>query len=342
VDLSGLIEGLSGPGVEVRQTHISVVFLVGHDVYKLRKPVALGFVDFTTLEARRADCFEEVRLNRRLAADVYVGVVPVVARGSGLAFEGEGEAVEWAVKMKRLPDEASLLARLERGELAEETIERVADRLAAFHASAARPADAPELGGFETVARNVRENFEEMAEDVGRTVSGPVFASLRAKSEEALARLRPLIEERARRGTACEGHGDLRLEHIYVLDDRAPPDDLVVIDCVEFSRRFRVSDPVADVAFTVMELLFHGQGERAQRFADRYLRSRGDESGAALLPFYVAYRSLVRAKVRGLELREPEIPEARRQSSLRKARAHFLLALGELEPPETRPVLVLV
>jgi aminoglycoside phosphotransferase family enzyme/predicted kinase len=341
VDLSRLIEGLSAPGVEVRQTHISVVFLAGDYVYKVRKPVALGFLDFTTLEARRADCLEEVRLNRRLAPHTYLGVVPVVATASGFAFEAEGEPLEWAVKMRRLPDEASLLARLGRGELADETLERVADRLAAFHLSAERPPDARELGGFETVARNVRENFEQMKEDVGRTVSDAVFSSLRERSEEALERLRPLIEQRAQRGTACEGHGDLRLEHIYVLPESAP-DDLVIIDCVEFSRRFRVSDPMADVAFTVMELLFYGHGERARAFAARYLQSLGDDDGAALLPFYVAYRSLVRAKVRGFELREPEIPDARRRASLAKARAHFLLALGQLEPPETRPLLVLV
>jgi aminoglycoside phosphotransferase family enzyme/predicted kinase len=341
VDLARLIDGLSAPGVEVRQTHISVVFLVGEYVYKVRKPIALGFLDFTTLEARRADCVEEVRLNRRLAPDVYVGVVPVALGASGPMFEGQGEPVEWAVKMKRLPDEASLLARLERGELTADLLERVADRLAAFHASAERPSDARELGGFETVSRNARENFEEMTPDVGRTVSENVFSRLREQSDEALERLRPIIEERARRGTACDGHGDLRLEHVYVLPD-PPPRDLAIIDCVEFSRRFRVGDPVSDVAFTVMELLSHGRAELARAFAERYLSSSQDDRGAELLPFYVAYRSLVRAKVRGIELRQPEIPEARRSSSLRKAKAHFLLALGELEPQKSRPVLVLV
>jgi aminoglycoside phosphotransferase family enzyme/predicted kinase len=350
VELARLIEGLSVPdaypdrpaSVEVRQTHISVVFLAGAHVYKLRKPVALAFLDFSTPDARRADCHDEVRLNRRLARDVYVGVVPVVASASGLAFEGEGEPIEWAVKMKRLSDDDSLLARLARGELGADMLDRVADRIAAFHASAERPSDAAELSGFEAVARNVRENFDETEGDVGRTVSATVFSALRERSEETLSRHRPLIEERARRGVPCEGHGDLRLEHVYVLEGRVPPDDVAIIDCVEFSRRFRVGDPVADLAFLVMELLFHGQAEQARAFADGCLRSRGDERGAELLPFYVAYRSLVRAKVRGLELREPEIPEPRRQSSLVKARAHFLLALGELETPATRPLLVLV
>jgi aminoglycoside phosphotransferase family enzyme/predicted kinase len=328
--------------VEVRQTHISVVFLAGDDVYKLRKPVKLGFVDFSTLDARRADCVEEVRLNRRLAAHVYVGVVPVVEGASGLAFEGTGEAVEWAVKMKRLPDGASLLARLEKGELGEPTLERVAQRLSDFHRAAERPADASSLGGLDAVARNCRENFDEMTPDVGSTVSARVFEALRQRSEESLARLAPLVEERARSGIACEGHGDLRLEHIYWLEDHSPPDDISIIDCVEFNRRFRVADPVADIAFTVMELLFYGRSDLARSFTDAYFRSMGDPQGSMLLPFYVAYRSLVRAKVRGLELRAREISEARRSSSLVKARAHFLLALGELAPPMDRPSLVLV
>src|SRR6185295_15246223 len=138
---------LSASGAyEVRQTHISVVFMADEYVYKVRKPVALGFLDFSTLERRHDDCVEEVRLNRRLAADVYAGVVPIVETPIGPVIEGQGEPIEWAVKMRRLPDAASLLARLEQGTLDRATLDRVADRLAAFHASAERPLDAPELG----------------------------------------------------------------------------------------------------------------------------------------------------------------------------------------------------
>src|SRR4051794_37908771 len=146
MELSELIAALSDPGaypfaveaVEVRQTHISAVFLAGPVVYKLKKPVRLGFLSFATPEERKHFCEEEVRLNRRLAPSVYVGAVPVVRTADGrVRFEGEGELIEWAVKMQRLPDEASLLARLERGAVTPALVESLADRIAAFHATAA-------------------------------------------------------------------------------------------------------------------------------------------------------------------------------------------------------------
>jgi len=347
--LPWLIDRLSDPnayahpteGIEVRQTHISVVALAGPYVYKVRKPVELGFLDFSTLEKRRSDCFEEVRLNRRTAPDVYLGVVPIVRSGTGIRVDGEGAPIEWAVKMHRLPDDASLLARLERGKL-DGWLIKVAERVAAFHRTAERSPGATAAGHFDNVAKNARENFDQIAADVGTTVSASVFGRLRKLTEEALARLRPLIEQRAERGISCDGHGDLRLEHVYAFPDRAPPGDLAIIDCVEFSERIRCGDPVGDAAFLAMELAFRGRPDIAQLFADAYLRFAHDEEGRDLLPFYMAYRSIVRAKVRGFELHEPELDPLRRTSSLAKAKKHFLLALDLLEPPPRRPALVMM
>jgi predicted kinase len=140
----------------------------------------------------------------------------------------------------------------------------------------------------------------------------------------------------------CDGHGDLRLEHIYLFPGEPPPGDLVIIDCLEYTERFRFADPVADIAFAVMELSLAGRADAARTLADAYFRCSGDEEGRLLLPFYVAYRSIVRGKVRGFELREAEIPASRREQSLARARAHFLLALGILATPSRRPALVLV
>jgi aminoglycoside phosphotransferase family enzyme/predicted kinase len=324
--------------VEIRQTHVSIVALAGPVVYKIRKPVDLGFLDFSNLEKRRLDCLEEVRLNRRLARNVYIGVVPITRFAEGIRVEGEGEPIEWAVKMRRLPDDASLLALLDRGKLTASLLGSVAERIAGFHEQARCSGD----GGFDTVASNARENFEQTALDVGTTVTEGVFAAVRALTEQCLMRLRPLIEARARRGVWCDGHGDLRLEHVYSFPHALPPDDIVVIDCVEFSQRFRHGDPVLDIAFLVMELLFRGRDDLARDFADAYFRASGDEEGRELLAFYIAYRSVVRAKVRGIELREREISAARRSSSLAKARAHFLLALRVLEAPAHRPALILI
>jgi aminoglycoside phosphotransferase family enzyme/predicted kinase len=326
----------------VRHTHVSVVFLAGSFAYKIKKPVRLGFLDFSTLAQRLHFCKEEVRLNRRLAASVYHGVVPVVRRGESLAVEGEGEAVEWAVKMERLPDEATLESRLRAGEVGPEQLAALARKVAAFHAAAEGGDHVAAFGRFAVVAGNARENFLQSAGQVGVTVSAAVFNRLRERTEAELDRLRPLIEARAARGVPRDTHGDLRLDHVYLFPERPPPGDLLIIDCIEFNERFRFADPVADVAFLIMDLAFHGRRDLARTFAEAYFQAAGDDEGRALLPFYVAYRAVVRAKVEGMELAEKEVPEEERTAARRRAMAHWLLALGELERPGRRPCLVLI
>jgi uncharacterized protein len=354
MDLSRLIAALSEPDaypqpvdrVEVRQTHISVVFLAGEFVYKIKKPVNLGFLDFSTLEKRRHFCEEEVRLNRRLAPEVYLGVVAVTRRGESFVVEGDVDTVEWAVKMLRLPDDATLLRRLERGEVNETVLKALAEKVADFHARAGGVEQAAKFGRIDVVAGNARENFEQSAGQVGTTVSVAVFDRLRKLTEMGLARLRPLIKARARRGVTRDTHGDLHLDHVYLVDDPLPhgrgSERLVIIDCIEFNERFRFADPVADMAFVVMDLYFHGRRDLARTFADSYFAATGDAEGRALLSFYVAYRAAIRAKVDGVKAGESEVSEADRAAARARARAHWLLALGELAGPADRPGLVLV
>jgi aminoglycoside phosphotransferase family enzyme/predicted kinase len=347
MDLPRLIEALSDPAayphpveaVEVRHTHISVVFLAGPFVYKVKKPVALGFLDFSTLEKRRHFCDEEVRLNRRLAADVYLGVVPITGEGK---VAGDGPAVEWAVQMRRLPDEATLQKRLLRGEVDAALLDRLAHTVARFHAAAEMNAHIASFGRFAVVAGNARENFQQARPQVGQTLSEPVWHRLQDYTERELDRLRPLIDGRAGRLVPRDTHGDLHLDHVYLFPERTPPHDLVIIDCIEFNERFRYADPVAEMAFLGMDLLFHGRRDLARAFADAYFTASGDAEGRALLPLYTAYRAAVRGKVEGFELAEKEVPPEERGRALEKARAHWLLALGELAPPRERPCLVLV
>ena len=350
MELARLIEALSDPSaypypveaVEARHTHISVVFLAGPYAYKVKKPVELGFLDFSTLEKRRHFCEEEVRLNRRLAPTVYLGVVPVNRTDAGVKVEGRGEVVEWAVKMERLPEGATLQKRLQLGEVSPAVVQSLAQKIASFHAHADAGERISAFGHFGVVARNARENFEQAAPQVGVTVSRAVFERLRGLTDETLNRLRPLIEMRARGGMPRDTHGDLHLDHVYLFPERAPPSDLVIIDCIEFNERFRFADPVADMAFLIMDLGFHGRRDLARAFADAYFRAAEDEAGRPLLPFYTAYRAAVRAKVEGFELAEKEIPEEERRAALVRAQGHWLLALGELEEPGQRPCLVLV
>lgn len=350
MELARLIAALSEPAsypgdagsVEVHQTHISAVFLAGPFAYKIKKPVDFGFLDYRTLERRRHYCEEEVRLNRRLAPGVYLGVVPVAAEGPGVRVEGRGEPIEWAVKMVRLPDASRLGESLRRGEVGRAEVESLAVRLAAFHASAEAGAGVAAYGRFAVVAGNARDNFAQSEAHVGRTISRAVFDRLRALTERSLSRLEPLVEARAARGIPRDGHGDLRLDHVYLFPDRPPPGDLIVIDCIEFHERFRRADPVADAAFLVMDLIREGRRDLARAFADAYLRAAGDEEGRELLPFYTAYRAAVRGKVEGIEATEAEVPMAERLASLGRARAHWLLALVEMESPDRRPCLVMV
>lgn len=348
-DLATLIEALSHPDaypypageVEVLQTHISVVFLAGPHAYKIKKPVKLDFVDFSTLEKRRHFCEQEVRLNRRLAADVYLGVVPVVWSGDRVRMEGQGEVVDWAVKMERLSGEATLERWLERGQVSKDLIEKLARKIAAFHQSAEGGPMISDFGKFEVVAGNARDNFTQSALQVGATLSRPVFERLKELTERTLSRLRDTIEARAGRGMPRDTHGDLHLEHVYFFPER-DPDGLVIIDCIEFNDRFRFADPVADMAFLVMDLQFHGRRDLADAFQDAYFRASGDEEGRVLVPFYTAYRAAVRGKVEGLKSMEPEVPEDERTHALTSSRAHWLLALGGLEAPGRRPCLVLI
>jgi aminoglycoside phosphotransferase family enzyme/predicted kinase len=350
VELAHLIESLSRPeaypfpveDVTVLHTHISVVFLAGQFAYKVKKPVALGFLDFKTLERRRHFCEQEVHLNRRLAPTVYLGVVPVARTPSGPRFESEGDIVEWAVKMQRLPEEATLQNRLSLGEVTPTQVVALGKRVARFHAEAQAGNHISSFGRLEVVAQNVRENFEQAEPLIGVTISRIVFDRLRFLADLGLKSLGPLIDKRAQSNFTRDTHGDLHLDHVYVFPDRPPAENLLIIDCIEFTERFRYSDPVADMAFLYMDFLFHGRRDLAVDFANSYFHASGDEEGRVLLPFYAAYRTAVRAKVEGFELTEEEVPETERIQALARARAHWLLALGELEIPIHRPCLLLV
>lgn len=350
MDLKQLIEGLRQPKafleavteVEVLQTHISVVFLAGSLAFKIKKPVNLGFLDFTTLDRRRHYCEEEVRLNRRLAPSVYLGVVPVTEAEDGLRFDGMGQIIEWAVKMVRLPESATLLKRLESGEVDRDLITNVAQRIAHFHREAQSGKQISAFGRFEGISRNALENFVQSASQIGTTISQSVFDRLRELTEESLSRGRLLIEARARAQVPRDTHGDLHLDHVYLFPDRKPPDNLVIVDCIEFNERFRFADPVSDMAFIVMDLSFHARADLATTFADAYFAAARDADGRQLLPLYTSYRAAVRAKVEGFASAETEIPEKDRTHAIQSARAHWLLALRTLETPRRQAGIVLV
>jgi hypothetical protein len=367
IPLDQLIEELSRPDaylesvetVELRQTHISVVFLAGTHVYKVKKPVQLPFLDFSTLQQRKLFCDQEVRLNRRLAPDVYLGVVPIYSTPAGLRVgdiptegkPGNDPIVEWAVWMTRLPEENTFASRMEREELTDTQVEKLALRIADFHQASrdqdrstpdpSKAARILECGSFDRIATAVLDNLVFARQQIGQTIAATVYERLLGATEQALERLKGLIERRVAGGMIRDLHGDLHLDHVYLFEDQSPPADLVIVDCIEFNDAFRFIDVVADIAFCTMDLLRHGHRGLARTLTRKYFDATGDQEGTRLLPFYTAYRAAVRGKVDSITSLEAEVPRPQREAAAARATAYWLLALGELESAEQCPMLVL-
>ncbi len=307
--------------VEVVQTHISCVFLAGDAVYKVKKPVRFSFLDFSTLERRRHFCEEEVRLNRRLAPAVYRGVVPIVRTRDGYRVGASGEPVEYAVHMQRLPPERLLRAVVERGEANDALLERIAAKIATFHADPSTLPVTTDGALPEEIAGTLRETFDALAaaRDVPN-LDAAMLADLRVLTGAALRRVAPILRRRRDAGRVREGHGDLRADHICCTEA------LPIIDCVEFSSRLRTCDVASEVAFLASELDFLGAAALADTFVAAYVRLSGDAEVPALLPFFRAYRAAVRAMVATLTAAEPEVDAAQRAQQREDARRYLALA----------------
>ena len=307
--------------LHLHETHVSWVVLAGPYAYKVKKPVDLGFLDFSTPERRAAACADEVRLNRRLCPDVYLGVVRLVERRGAYFVGGTGRPVEPAVRMRRLPDAGMLPNLLATGAVDARLVGRIARRLARFHARAATGPGVDEYGGPATVRANWDENFAQTAPFVGRMVPASVQEAIVAYVERFLAEQRALLERRVAAGRIREGHGDLHAGSICVEGRR-----LQLFDCLEFSARFRCADVAAEVAFLAMDLDHYGRADLAAAFVDAYVRDGGDRELARLLDFYKCYRAYVRGKVASLRLAEPGLAPAQEVDVVAEARAYFDLA----------------
>ena len=278
--------------VELLETHISWVLLTGRYAYKLKKPVSLGFLDFSTLEARRTACEEELRLNRRTAPDLYLEVVPVTGTEAEPRLGGEGRAIDYAVKMREFPQDALLDRVAARGELRLELMDDLAAEVAAFHAQIARAAPGSEFGSPADVIAQARQNFDQLRALGPDRESAAALQRLAEWTEREFARRAPAFAARRDAGFVRECHGDLHLRNLLLLDGRIVP-----FDCIEFNAHFRWIDVMSEVAFLVMDLVDHGFATHAARFLDAYLEGTGDYAGLGCLRFYLVYRAMVRAKV---------------------------------------------
>ena len=278
----------TGRPVRAIETHISWVLLDGEFAWKIKKPVRLGFLDFAELSTRRRLCDEELRLNRRLAPQLYLEVVPIAGSVDAPRLGGDGAAIEYAVKMRQFAPGALLSERLEAGTLAPQHLDRLAQRLAAFHDAA--PVAAAELA-YGSAAR-IEADTAQVLDGLAPLVGAATLADLREQLTAQARALRDGFERRRSAGRVREGHGDLHLANAVVLGD-----EVTAFDCIEFDPGLRWIDVASDLAFLVMDLLAHGRQDLAYRFLDAWLAASGDHDALPVLRYYIAYRALVRALV---------------------------------------------
>ena len=323
--------------VELRQTHISYVFLVGDVVYKLKKPLDLGFLDYTTLERRQHFCQEEVRLNRRLCDETYLDAVPIVQVDGRVKVEAPGEVIDYAVKMRRLPEERMMNRLLEHDAVTSDMLAVLARRLADFHASSERSDEIDRYGGLETAMMNWRENFEQTEPYIGRTIHRRQFQDIQAFVEATAENDRSVFDARVREGRARDCHGDLRADAVCFQDD-----GVCIFDCIEFNERFRYSDVAADIAFLAMDLEYRGRRDLSDELMGRYLGATLDFTLPLLLPFYKCYRAYVRGKVDGFQLDQPEVNEVQQAQAADAARRYFALAHAYATEMTSRTLIITV
>jgi aminoglycoside phosphotransferase family enzyme len=327
--MASIVDDLSNPAylpdkataVSVIQTHISIVFLTHEFVYKIKKPVDFGFLDFSTLEKRRYYCQQEVTLNRRLSKDVYLGVLPVIYDGkSHKIAQGKGRVVDYAVKMKRLPDEMIMKSLLLRGELEFEHLSKLAKLLSEFHLTSQNSKEIDKYGEPKSLAVNTDENFAQTEKYAGITIRNKDFKALKRWTANFYRKHDELFWKRIAAKKIRDCHGDLHMEHICF------GDDLCIFDCIEFNDRLRYTDPLADIGFLMMDLEYHEASGFSRRLWELYEKYAGETEVDVLLTFYKVYRAYVRGKVTSFQLDDESIGSESKEVAVKTAKRYFELA----------------
>ncbi len=335
---STLPQALQRPDLEFVETHISWVFLGRDEVFKIKRPVDLGFLDFSTIGKRRIACEAEVRLNRRLAKDVYLGLVAVTMDAKGNHhFGGQGDVVDWAVHMRRLPDSERADHLAQGGTLGSSDMDHLASYLVDFHQAASCDETTSRYGSVESIRANIEENFEQTRETITKYVTLEEAREIESWQRAFLGR-RDVFESRIAAGRIRDGHGDLRLEHVYFRNDGR----ITVLDCIEFNDRFRYADVCSDIAFLSMDLAWRNQVDLAERLLSRYAVESNDFDLYAVVDFYESYRAFVRGKIASFVATDRSLAPAVREQAEIDARRYFLLALAFERQPLVPPAVIAV
>ncbi len=302
------------------QTHISFVFLTENFVYKVKKAVNFGFLDFSTLERRHFFCEKELELNRRLCSDVYLEVVPITKKSDIIKINGDGESVEYALKMKRLPQERIMTVLLKENKVDEKTIDDIAKIIVQFHSKAQTSGDINEYGSLKTIKINWDENFAQTIKYTNQTISQIDFQFIQNKIFEFMNQKHWLFESRVINNKIKDCHGDMHSGNIFITDP------ICIFDAIEFNDRFRYSDVASDVAFLAMDLDFQESHNLSDYFIDRYVLYSKDRELVQVLPFYKCYRAYVRGKVISFKLDDPNVDADEKKLAVKEAQAYFKLA----------------
>ncbi len=329
MEFAALVSALQNPEiypdrpqkVDLVQTHISAILLTGKHAYKIKKPVNFGFLDFTSLEKRKFYCEQEVILNRRLAPEIYLGIVEIREHDGRIHLgPGPGEVLEYAVFMKELPADCTMDRWLERGVLDSGHLKRVAQKIARFHLRAERDPEIAVFGQLGTIRENVEENFSQTEKYAEVTLPAASFEEIRSHTRRFMSSQADFFGARVSAGKIGDCHGDLHLQHVCL------ENGIFIFDCIEFNKRFRYSDVAADIAFLLMDLEAHRAPVLAADLASYYLRFSRDWQLYRLLDFYKCYRAYVRGKVISFRLEDPGISAPEKSSALNEARQYFHLA----------------
>jgi aminoglycoside phosphotransferase family enzyme/predicted kinase len=306
--------------IELVQTQMSFVFLTDDYAYKVKKPVNLGYLDYTTHEKRQFYCQKEVELNRRLCPKVYLGVVPITRYRGAILVAGKGEVIEHAVKMRRLPQEAMMDVLLAKNHVSPEMITSVAKKLVAFHHKAETNASISAFGNIKAITQNTEENFSQTNKYIGNTISPAKYQHIKDYTNSFIEKNTPLFDKRIAQGRIRDCHGDLHTAHICFADG------ICIYDCIEFNDRFRYCDVASEVAFLAMDLDHYGRADLSRSLVNAYIAESRDRELLTLLGFYKCYRAYVRGKVESFKLDDPYIAPAEKSHTLEIASSYFDLA----------------
>ena len=313
------------PRVDLEQTQISYVLLAGEYVYKIKKPVDMGFLDYSTLEKRLILCRKEVELNRRLCKDTYLDVVPISLEKGKAVIGDKGKASEYAVKMRRLPQDKMMDALLPQNKVTPAMVGQVADILAEFHKKAATNPEITREGGIEAVIKNTSENFEQTEKYFGIIIVPETYEHIKSYTENFIKNNRLLFLKRMAEGKVRDCHGDLHANHICFFNG------ICIYDCIEFIDRLRYTDVAADIAFLAMDLDHFGRADLSKSFIDAYVEKSGDKELLKLLNFYKCYRAYVRGKVGCLGYDDPHISDTEKDKIAANAAKYFRQAESYIE-----------